>query len=105
MTRFARVSSTLLVTATAFAGCADTPTYEGGAKLQPVVFVDTNNTAVKGDLAAAATKFVSNTDELTGYDDKWAVRATYNGSASSHVRMDQVHNGVPVWGADVVVHT
>ena len=51
MTRFARVSSTLLVTATAFAGCAESPTYDGGAKLQAVTYVETKNTPVKGDLA------------------------------------------------------
>src|SRR5262245_46826305 len=105
MTRFARVSSTLLVTAAAFAGCASEPTYNGAAKLTPVQFVDKTNTAVKGDVAEAATKYLRNTEELTGYDDDWKVRASYNGVGASHVRFDQMHDGIKVWGADVVVHT
>src|SRR5262249_22680741 len=52
-----------------------------------------------------ATRYVKDSDELTGYDDDWKVRATYNGSGSGHVRLSQVHDGVKVWGGDVVVHT
>jgi Zn-dependent metalloprotease len=105
MTRFARVSSTLLVTAAAFAGCTDEPTYNGAAKLQQVSFVEKGATSVKGDLAQAAAQYVRSHDELTGYGDEWKVRATFNSTGAGHVRMNQFYDGVRVWSGDVVVHT
>ena len=105
MTRLARLSSTLLLASAAFAGCNDAPTYQGNAKLAPVVVRDSSNSVVSGDLGKAAVKFVRGAGELTGYADDWNIRATYSSSASKHVRLNQVHDGLPVWGADVVLHT
>ncbi|HWU85640.1 MAG TPA: M4 family metallopeptidase [Kofleriaceae bacterium] len=105
MIRLARLSATLLVASAAFAGCTDVPTYQGNAKLAPVVVRDTSGSVMSGDLGKAAIKYARGVDELTGYADDWQVRATHTGSASKHIRMNQVHDGLPVWGADVVLHT
>src|SRR5215208_3013376 len=98
MTRLAHLSSSLLLGSAALVGCAEAPVYQGNAALEPVVFYPESNAALSGDLPKAAAKYVRSADELTGYDDDWQVRATYNSSASSHVRLDQVHDGIPVWG-------
>jgi vibriolysin len=105
MTRFARVSSTLLLTAAAFAGCTDEPTYNGAAKLQQVAFTEKAATAVKGDLAKASAQYVRNHDELTGYGDEWKARATFNTVGGGHVRLNQYYDGVKVFGGDIVVHS
>jgi Zn-dependent metalloprotease len=104
MTRLARLSSSLLLGTAAIAGCAEAPVYQGNAALEPVAFYPETSASLSGDLPKAALKYVRNTDQLTGYDDDWQVRSTFNGSATSHVRLDQIHDGVPVWGADLVVH-
>src|SRR5262249_47269462 len=101
MTRFARISSTLLL---ASAACTEAPVYQGNASLEPVAFYPEKDTSLSGDLQKAAVKFVRGTGDLTDYDDDWRARALVDSSASSHVRLDQVHDGVPVWGADIVVH-
>ncbi len=105
MTRLARLSSTLLFASAALAGCNDAPTYQGNAKLSPVLFQASSNNLIAGEVDKAAVKFVRDADELTGYGDDWKVRMTYAGNAATHVRLDQVHEGIPVWGAGVVVHT
>jgi Zn-dependent metalloprotease len=104
MNRLARLSASLFLGAAAIAGCTEAPAYQGNAVLEPIEFYPESNATISGDLAKATVNFVRNADQLTGYDDDWKVRATFNGSASSHVRLDQVHNGLPVWGADLVVH-
>ena len=58
-----------------------------------------------GDLGPATVGFVRASDELTSTDDDWRVRSIGNGpDGSRHVRLDQLHAGVKVWGADIVVH-
>jgi len=104
MKRFTKVSA-VLITGAAVWGCADTPTYEGDAKLQQVNFIPKATVKVSSDVEKSVTQFVRSTDELTEYDDNWTVVATQKGPFSSHVRMSQVHDGLPVFGADVVVHT
>lgn len=104
MTRLTKVSA-VLFTGAAIWGCADKPTYNGDAKLQQVNFIPAVPVKVATDVEKSVTKFVDSADELTDYDDSWSVRATEKGPFSSHVRMNQVHDGVPVFGASVVVHT
>lgn len=103
--RFARVSSALLFVAAA-AGCTsdnDGPT--GEPKLQQVAYFETRDVAVSGDLAQSATKYVRANDLLTHSGGDWKVRATQDAGGMKHVRMHQMHNGVRVWGGDIVVHT
>jgi pseudolysin/vibriolysin len=104
MTRLTKVSA-VLFTGAALCACADKPTYNGEAKLQQVNFIPAVPVKVATDVEKSVTKFVNNADELTGYDDDWSVSATEKGPFSSHVRLHQVHDGLKVFGADVVVHT
>jgi vibriolysin len=101
--RLARVSSALLFVAAV--GCtSDTDGPTGAPKLQQVAYTETRDVAVSGELGAAAAKYVKANDLLTSNGGSWQVRATQDG-AIKHVRMHQMHNGVRVWGGDVVVHT
>jgi Zn-dependent metalloprotease len=104
MTRLTKVSA-VLFTGAAIWGCSSAPTYNGEAKLQSINFIPKATVKVTSDVEKSVTKFVNDTDELTDYDDNWKVTATTKGPFSSHVRMSQTHDGVKVWGADVVVHT
>src|SRR5678815_1528007 len=104
MTRLNKVSAVLFTGAALF-GCADKPTYNGDAKLQQVNFIPAVPVKVATDVEKSVTKFVDSADELTDYDDSWSVRATEKGPFSSPARMNQLHDGVPVYGASVVVHT
>ena len=102
--RLARVSSALLFVAAV--GCtsdSDGPT--GAPKLQQVAFYETKDVAVSGEVGAAASKYVKANDLLTSTGDEWKVRDTLAGNDMQHVRMHQTHNGVRVWGGDIVVHT
>ena len=103
--RLARVSSALLFVAAV--GCTsdnDGPT--GAPKLQQVAYYETKDVAVSGELGASASKYVKANDLLTSPGDDWQVRDARAGENSmQHVRMHQTHNGVRVWGGDVVVHT
>ena len=103
--RLARVSSALLFVAAV--GCTsdnDGPT--GAPKLQQVAYYETKDVAVSGELGASASKYVKANDLLTSPGDDWQVRDARAGQNSmQHVRMHQTHNGVRVWGGDVVVHT
>ncbi|NJM91148.1 MAG: hypothetical protein HC863_02525 [Myxococcales bacterium] len=56
-------------------------------------------------IAEAALEFVAATEELTGPLDQWKVRASSKGADGlQHVRMQQFHQGVKVWGGDIVAH-
>lgn len=101
MTRLARISSTLLL---ASAACTEAPVYQGNAALEPVAFYPEKDTSLSGDLQKAAVKFVRGMGDLTDYDDDWRARTVFDSNAAKHVRLDQMHDGVPVWGADIIVH-
>ena len=75
--------------------------------VQPFQIDDTNQTLVTGELAKAAVSYVRNFDGELGLaaDDDFEVRQVRVGrNQQQHVRMRQLHGGLPVWGADVVVH-
>lgn len=105
MTGTAKLSTTLFLTLIAAAGCSESPSYSGGAMLEPVVYRAPANARVTGDASSSATQLVRNAAELTGPDDDWKVRSRFDGPASGHTRLEQVHRGVRVWGADVVAHS
>lgn len=71
-----------------------------------VRFSDKAQTPLSGDLGQAALDYVRGTPELTASaDTDWTVRAAGMGADGvNHVRLDQTHDGVKVWGADVVLH-
>ena len=74
-------------------------------ELEPVRTAD-GAAALDGDLASATLEYVRSNDQLTSLDDDWRVRSIGDGigGRSKHVRLDQLHAGVRVWGADIVVH-
>lgn len=60
---------------------------------------------VAGDLATAILAYVRSNPDLTSTDDDWRVRSiAAQPGEPRHVRLDQLHAGVRVWGADIVVH-
>ncbi|HTE49447.1 MAG TPA: M4 family metallopeptidase [Kofleriaceae bacterium] len=68
---------------------------------------DTQRPQVTGDVKDAALSYVRNYDGELGLSslDDFEVRQVHQGSGQQlHVRMRQVHNGLPVWGSGIVVH-
>ena len=89
----------------ACASANDPPTSDGLPQVEPINFSDKADTPVRGELADAAQDYVRATPELTAPGDEWRVRASGIGrDGFQHVRMYQYHEGVRVWGGDVVVH-
>ncbi|MCB9558921.1 MAG: M4 family metallopeptidase [Kofleriaceae bacterium] len=95
----------------ALAGCAlghDAP--DGTSSAPPTVetvrFTDKVSTPLVGVLDTAALDYVRNTPELTlSAEDDWHVRAAGRGADGlNHVRLEQLHDGVKVWGGDLVLH-
>lgn len=74
-------------------------------QMQPVAYWEKQSTAVSGDIEQAARQYVQTTPELTGRGGDWRVRNVSKDKGSRrHVRMHQLHEGVRVWGGDIVVH-
>jgi Zn-dependent metalloprotease/subtilisin-like proprotein convertase family protein len=90
----------------ALAACGQGNVTTGPGRLGPTR-VD-GPTPVSGDPIEAALAFVEvNRPQIGGLslDDEFAVRSTTLGADGLyHVRLDQLHSDVPVWGADIVVH-
>lgn len=77
----------------------------GVPEFQAVNYNEKQSTAVAGDLAASARDYLVAAPELTGRGGDWQVRGTTKSRAGgNHVRMQQLQDGVRVWGGDVVVH-
>jgi Zn-dependent metalloprotease len=75
--------------------------------VRPVRVADPGRTAVGGDLARAAVRYARGFDADLGLSDldELAVRQVRGGAGGHrHVRLAQLHQGLPVWGADLVVH-
>jgi len=104
-------SAALLLSAAAIAGCAGddpatTTTGSAGApSIEEVRFYDKQSTPVSGDVATAALDYVRSAPELTAQADDWHVRGALKAvDGLNHVRLEQLHDGVKVWGGDLVVH-
>jgi vibriolysin len=102
----------LLVSAALFvAGCAgegvDTSVATSGTPtVEEIRFTDKDQTTLSGDVALAARDYVRARPELTvSAEDDWNVRTAGMGlDGKHHVRLEQLHGGVKVWGADLVLH-
>jgi len=71
-----------------------------------VRYYNKTHAAPTGDVMAAATDYVKNAPELTGDGDDWKIRSSAKDmDGLDHVRMAQIHDGVVVFGADIVVHS
>jgi vibriolysin len=111
-------SIVLLATASAAAyGCAgedagqtrDSRSSQSSPAVVEAVRISGGNLpTLAGELSTSAVSYVRNFDDqlgLSGLDD-FAVRQTRQGLADrTHVRMKQMHGGLPVWGSEIVVHT
>jgi Zn-dependent metalloprotease len=70
---------------------------------EPVRYLEVDLTLADGDLAAIAPDYVLGTRDLGG--DELVPLSTIEGpDGLRHVRLQQVHDGVPVFGSEVVVH-
>ena len=85
------------------------PAAEGAVPVvEAVRITDKQQTAVAGELSGAALAYVRTYDAELGMSglDEFEVRKVRDGvNEHRHVRMRQLHEGVPVWGAGVVVHS
>ena len=78
-----------------------------GPVVEAVDIKDTSAPAMVGDPAAAAISYAHQFDGELGLSalDEFEVRQVRRGQGQAlHVRMRQVHDGLPVWGSGVVVH-
>jgi pseudolysin/vibriolysin len=104
-----RVKPSLFLATTLLWAChSDSPS--GGAtgvpKLQEITFWNKTASTIDGDLGAQSRDYVVQAPELTGPGDDWVIRdADTNGrGGTQHVRLHQLHDGIRVWGGDLVVH-
>jgi vibriolysin len=75
---------------------------------EPVRYAEVATTRVGPDLEAAAVDYVRGLDvelalDLSAADD-FEVISAVDGDGLRHVRLQQVHDGVPVAGSEVIVH-
>ncbi len=102
------LGSSLLLAAcgpTKVPGPEDAP--EAAPELLSVRLVNKTNIrlAAAKPMAEATAAFIAAAPELTGPLDEWKVRASGKGTDGlNHVRMHQFHDGVRVWGGDIVAH-
>ncbi len=108
-------SIALLAAASALsaAGCSeggDTGSSRGvltRVAVEQIDIKDTNQTLLTGEPVKAALSYVRNFDGETGMtalDDFEVKQVRLGRGQQTHVRMRQLHNGLPVWGSGVVVH-
>jgi len=81
------------------------PAPASAPEVRAVRYYDKAGTAIGDDVAASSLAFVRAAPELTGRGDDWKVRDAGVGlDGRHHVRMQQLHDGLPVVGGDIVVH-
>jgi pseudolysin/vibriolysin len=75
--------------------------------VEAVRITEKDQALVAGEFSRAAVQYVRNYDAelgLTAMDDFKVGQVRQGRGKLLHVRMKQMHEGLPVWGADVVVH-
>jgi len=90
----------------ASAGCSDlgAPRPAAVPAVQEVRRLEAHAVPITGELPAAARAYVLGAPGLTGPRDDWQVRTAAEGNGLRHVRLAQLHDGIRVWGGEVVVH-
>jgi Zn-dependent metalloprotease/subtilisin-like proprotein convertase family protein len=91
------------------AACGPTPPQSsqpsGPPEVQPIHLLNVDDVTVQGDVSSAAVDYAKHRIDTISGDDDFVVRKTLTGmDGNNHVRMAQVHAGVPVFGGDIVVH-
>jgi vibriolysin len=73
---------------------------------EPIQYLEVNLTTAGTDLATAAPAYVLASDDVALVDrDDFTPLATVNGpDGLRHARLQQVHDGVPVFGSEIVAH-
>ena len=102
-------SIAFLVSAAAAAACSGQDGGTGSIVTEPVRHLEVSLTPAGDDLATAAPEYVKSLDGELGLglsdDDEYQVVSVAAGSDGlRHARLQQVHAGVPVEGAELVVH-
>ncbi|HTE55290.1 MAG TPA: M4 family metallopeptidase [Kofleriaceae bacterium] len=108
----------MAATSGAAVGCStDDPMDSGGpvaegsiAAVEAVRIVDKDPTRIAGEVSQAALDYVRNYDAELGLSDLddyavLRVREAQGAARMRHVRLQHIHQGLPVWGSDVVVHS
>jgi Zn-dependent metalloprotease/subtilisin-like proprotein convertase family protein len=111
MSRQGSLIGSLLGSALLVAACAQ-PKVPGevptdAPELQSVRFFNKSNAKLAAKpITEAVAEFVNSTPELTGPLDQWRVRGSSKSlDGATHVRLEQFHDGVMVWGGDIVAHS
>jgi len=86
------------------------PTVPEGAipVVEAVRITDKDQTSVSGELAQSSLEYVRNYDPELGISDmdEFEIQQVREGKNQlTHVRMNQMHEGLKVWGAGIVVHS
>src|SRR5262249_19048858 len=85
-------------------GSSPTTTASGPPELRAIHLSNDNNITVGGNLTDSAVAYAKQRI-ASGVDDDFQVRGSRKGmDGNDHVRMEQYHAGVRVFGGDVVVH-
>ena len=115
--RLGRGIALLAVASASVAGCANEEDSSGAREsssteqVAPTVeafkIQDTDGTLLVGDPQEAAVAYVRNFNSelgLTAQDDFQVRQVRQGRGQQTHVRMTQLHDGLPVWGSGLVVH-
>ena len=103
------VTSLTLVSLAAIAACSSDGEPGEAIVTVPVRHVETNLAVASDDLAAAGPAYVESMNDaldlgLSAADEYRVVSVVSGRDGLRHARMQQVHAGVPVQGAEIVVH-
>jgi len=87
------------------AACGDPSAPNPAGELQEIRTHESTARPVTGPLPEAARTYALGSPALTGPRDDWQVRTAGEGrDGLHHVRLAQRHDGIRVWGSEVVVH-
>lgn len=106
-----RIASASCVAAVAMVGCSGAPSTGGAPSVGRAELRDAPAvTAARlhsADLENESLSFIRSQRAILGIsarDDFAVIRARTDLNGLNHVRLQQLHDGIKVWGADVVVH-
>jgi vibriolysin len=106
------VRGALFAALTGFGACAVTEAPDPDAsgddpsKMEEVNVLSNESVESAGDMPASASAYLANNLAMLGAQDRFEVRGTgMNHLNAPFLRMAQTHAGLPVFGAEVVVHS
>ena len=90
-----------------FAGCTQQNSPTDPIVTEAVWRADVANTTVQGEIGSASANYLDDfaADLGQSAEEEWVVLSVLHGSDTlQHVRLQQVHRGVPVLGSEIAVH-